>query len=119
MKVGAKQAGLPVTAITNPTPGILEYPNAPGYPPDLAPDPSFMDLPDYAPSPGEYQYVRPNTDVCKYVFIVQASSATCRSNALVLQTAKGAVLCAANLCCHDVGLDDTELSIGHVSDLNA
>ena len=58
MKVGAEQAGLPVAAITNPTTGILDYPNAPGYPPDLAPDPRFMDLPDYAPSPGEYQYVQ-------------------------------------------------------------
>ena len=39
--------------ITNPHPGILVYPNAPGYPPDLAPDPAFMDLPSYAPSPGK------------------------------------------------------------------
>ncbi len=39
--------------ITNPHPGILVYPNAPGYPPDLAPDPAFMDLPSYALSPGK------------------------------------------------------------------
>lgn len=49
-------ASLPLSAlekITNPTPGILTYPNAPGYPPDLAPDPAFMDLPNYAPGPGD------------------------------------------------------------------
>ena len=40
--------------ITNPQPKILHYPNAPGYPPDLAPDPNFMDLPSYAPAPGDW-----------------------------------------------------------------
>lgn len=39
--------------ITNPKPAILYYPNAPGYAPDMAPDPAFMDLPSYAPSPGD------------------------------------------------------------------
>ena len=40
--------------ITNPQPEILHYLNAPGYPPDLAPDPAFMDLPSYAPAPGDW-----------------------------------------------------------------
>ena len=43
---------LDLAQITNPKPAILSYPNAPGYPPDQAPDPAFMDLPDYAPGPG-------------------------------------------------------------------
>ncbi len=43
----------PLSRSPTPQPGILTYPNAPGYPPDLAPDPAFMDLPDYAPGPGD------------------------------------------------------------------
>ena len=52
-------ASLPLSAleqITNPKPSILTYPNAPGYPPDLAPDPAFMDLPNYAPGPGTFTF---------------------------------------------------------------
>ena len=59
--------------ITNPKPGILTHPNAPGYPPDQAPDPAFMELPNYAPGPGDTWKLLQNTLQCTWPCVLHAS----------------------------------------------